>query len=75
MKECLQDSLNLAMPTVDRVQNMLASVGDLASVWPHCDPQPRPDGYSMVEKKVDALEFVIYQAASALVAVRRGLLG
>lgn len=66
---------DLAMPTVDRVQNMLASVGDLASVCPHCDPQPRPDGYSMVEKKVDALEFVIYQAASALVAVRRGLLG
>lgn len=60
---------DLAMPTVDRVQNMLASV------WPHCDPQPRPDGYSMVEKKMDALEFVIYQAASALVSVRRGFLG
>lgn len=54
---------------------MLASVGDLASVWPHCDSQPRPDGYSMVEKKMDSLEFVIYQAASALVAVRRGFLG
>lgn len=66
---------DLAMSTVDRVQNMLASVGDLASVWPHYDPQPRPDGYSLVEKKVDALEFVIYQAASALVAVQRGALG
>lgn len=66
---------DLAMPTADRVQNMLASVGDLASVWPHCEPQSHPDGYSMVEKKMDALEFVIYQAASALVAVRRGFLG
>lgn len=66
---------DLAMPTVDRVQNMLASVGDLASVWPHCHPHPRPDGYDLVERKMDALEFVIYQAASALVAVQRGALG
>lgn len=66
---------DLSMSTADRVQNMLASVGDLASVWPYCAPQPRPDGYNLVEKKMDALEFVIYQAASALVAARRGLLG
>lgn len=66
---------DLSMPAVDRMQSMLASVGDLASVWPHCDPHPRPDGYDLIERKMDALEFVIYQAASALIAVQRGALG